>query len=435
MSGHQIRPGDYSYSPDQQVIADAERERLGAQLTALSHRDRFTLERNADRRLARAGWFDFARGRHLAEHHAYVKDERLVHVLDRGTTEWSLETAESADDTFYRRERTGAVQTAPIHVVAEGSVIKGDSSPERTDRRFTHSSAIVADIAEQPPARIAVIDTGLAKEKRSDAWLAEVPRTDANRDELDGADDTPHRLDLGAGHGTFVAGVVQQVCPSAQITMYKALDSDGVGREDELATTLLQAAADGHEIMTLSLGTDTADGEPPLALQLAMRRLAAEYPEVLVIAAAGNDGNDTEMWPAAFKNVVAVAALTAELQPTEWSSRGDWVSCSTVGEGIVSTFVDGTETAAAGGSVFGPSSWAMWSGTSFAAPQIAGAVARLLQANRDAAWTPRQAYEALLAAAPALPGFGRVIRLLPGTARPAGFRFPVTTAAPAPVQT
>lgn len=56
MSGHQIRPGDYSYSPDQQVIADAERERLGAQLTALSHRDRFTLERNADRRLARAGW-------------------------------------------------------------------------------------------------------------------------------------------------------------------------------------------------------------------------------------------------------------------------------------------------------------------------------------------------------------------------------------------
>ena len=59
----------------------------------------------------------------------------------------------------------------------------------------------------------------------------------------------------------------------------------------------------------------------------------------------------------------------------------------------------------------------------------------VLQANRDAAWTPRQAYEALLAAAPALPGFGRVIRLLPGTARPAGFRFPVTTAAPAPVQT
>ena len=48
-------------------------------------------------------------------------------------------------------------------------------------------------------------------------------------------------------------------------------------------------------------------------------------------------------WPAAHDRVVAVAGLTASLEETDWSTRGPWVTVSAVGEGIVSTYVRGTE--------------------------------------------------------------------------------------------
>ena len=64
----------------------------------------------------------------------------------------------------------------------------------------------------------------------------------------------------------------------------------------------------------------------------------------------GNDGDDRPRFPAAQSGVVAVAALSsrdpAERAPAaaaRWSSRGYWVDCSAVGEGIVSTYVPGKE--------------------------------------------------------------------------------------------
>jgi Subtilase family len=72
------------------------------------------------------------------------------------------------------------------------------------------------------------------------------------------------------------------------------------------------------------------------------------------------------------------------LHPADWSSFGDWVTCSAVGVGIASTFVPGVEDESNGTTQnFGPNAWAIWSGTSFSAPQIAGTVARLCQLNPD----------------------------------------------------
>ena len=62
---------------------------------------------------------------------------------------------------------------------------------------------------------------------------------------------------------------------------------------------------------------------------------------------------------------------------------------------------------------FGADAWAMWTGASFAAPQISGAVARLCY--EQAGLTPRAALELLLADRPHLPDHGRVLRPLPGT--------------------
>jgi subtilisin family serine protease len=423
MSGPDITPEDYAYAEDQRVIADSERELLGHQLTHLHQHDLFTMQRHADRRSARRNRFSILVQR-ASNAPAYVQGERLEHPAGESHRAWfRVRRNPSADEGYYRRSHDGGTETAPVHVVAQGSVIKGDSSPEPTARRLTFDDSFVGDVGTYRPPRVAVIDTGLTDEVRNDVWLTELARSADNRDVLD-SDDDDRLLDRGAGHGTFVAGIVQQVCPTADITVYRALDPDGLGREDVVAEAIVRAAEDGNEVLTLSFGTATADGRPPLALRLAVDRVSETHPGVLILAAAGNEGTDGEMWPAAFHQVKAVAAVTADGQPSEWSSHGGWVDCSAVGEGIVSTFVQGTETVANGSTEFGPDAWAMWTGTSFVAPQVAGAVARMLQAHREQEWTPAQAYEAVVAGTTFVPGYGRVLRLLPGTLRPDGWAPP-----------
>ena len=61
------------------------------------------------------------------------------------------------------------------------------------------------------------------------------------------------------------------------------------------------------------------------------------------MAAAGNFGDTTPTWPAAFRRVVSVGALTADLRPSAFSSRGWWVDCSAIGEGVLSTYVEGEQ--------------------------------------------------------------------------------------------
>lgn len=311
------------------------------------------------------------------------------------------------------------VQAAPNHVTALAMVMKGDGSPENTAVRRHFPTGLARRLSAYAPVTVAVIDTGIVAAQRTDGWLTDVVRSADNEDALDVLPTPNDLLDLGAGHGTFAAGIVQQICPTAQIRVYRAMDTDGLGKEDAAAAAMVQAVLDGAQILNLSLGTQSVADVPPVAFRCALERITRIAPETLIVAAAGNGGNDRPVWPAAFKQVVAVGALTAALQPAEWSSRGVWVDCSTVGEGIVSTYVKGQELAVRGGSVFGDDAWALWSGTSFTAPQIAGAVARLMQGNRPHGWTPRQAFDALVSEGPWLPGYGVALRLLPGTFRSA----------------
>lgn len=227
--------------------------------------------------------------------------------------------------------------------------------------------------------RVAVIDTGLPRSRRTgDGWL-DLQRTLDDVDELDvlpsGHDGF---LDFQAGHGSFVAGLVQQVAPTAEVRMYRAADTDGFAADDDIADAIRAAHADGADVISLSLGGQTTDDRPPPAMEGAVRDvLAAERPPVIV-AAAGNFGTDRKCFPAAIDGVLAVAALTPAGAAAPWSSRGPHVRFSTVGEGLSSTFVSGKESPVFDPQPeeFGPDAWALWSGTSFAAPQIAGILAR-----------------------------------------------------------
>jgi len=306
--------------------------------------------------------------------------------------------------------------TAALNVVVPlGHVIKADDYPVVT-QGFGPAAAVA------PAAvRVALVDTGIAAAPRADGWLGGAVIGPGAADPLDVLP-VAGRLDWGSGHGTFTAGIVRQVAPRCEIVAYRFTRGDGLGTDEDVADLLLQAAWEAHEagiptVINASLGTPAVDGVPPLAMRSAIEFIAANYPEVLIVASAGNLGSAEPVYPAAFDGVVAVGALTHELQAAPFSSYGPWLRCSTVGVGVVSTFVPGVSPPEPDpyepDQVFGADAWALWSGTSFSAPQISGAIARLCCDNPGL--TPRAALDTLLAGQPELPGYGRILRLLPGT--------------------
>ena len=293
----------------------------------------------------------------------------------------------------------------------------------------------------QPDGKVivAVIDTGIVRiddednnlVPRTDGLLNEVVRTARSIDPLDAfpAAAPNGLLDFAAGHGTFAAGIVRLVDPTAEIRVYTALDSDGFADENDVACAMIQAVEDGAHVLNLSLGMHTVDNLPSVALELALEmidEIAEEQGRTppAIVASAGNYGDSQLVWPAAFTDrVVSVAGLTAEGEGAAWSSHGDWVTCSCVGEGIVSTFVPGTEDDTFSRLRPGlppadtfPSvdPWAVWTGTSFAAPQIAGAISRLM--NEQPGLSPRDAEAELLSRGVPITDYGQALRLLPGTA-------------------
>jgi hypothetical protein len=223
----------------------------------------------------------------------------------------------------------------------------------------------------------------------------------------------------------LVAGIVNRVAPYAPVRMYRAVDGDGLASEVDVACAMIEAVKDGNQIINLSLGCQTQDDFPPVALEAALAVIAeldARKPDeekTIIVATAGNCGDRRPFYPAAFfgagySAVVSVAGLNPNMTPSPWSSRGFWVTCSTVGQGIPSTYVYGKESPLidpAETEFLPPDPFAVWSGTSFAAPQIAGAIAQLYQAPGVSL---RGALHELLQVAVPIPDFGRAVQILRG---------------------
>ena len=310
---------------------------------------------------------------------------------------------------------------APTAVLVLHPVVKATASPTPSKRRPPASG-------QSPEGRIvvAVIDTGIAEKLRGDGWLNEVERRADNIDPLDAFGGNPSGpnglLDFAAAHGHFAAGIVRQVDPEAEIRSYLALDSDGFGSEVSVACAMIRAAKEGAHVVNMSLGMGTIDNEPCLAFETALDLIDEMFegrePPVFV-ASAGNYGDERLVWPAASPRVISVAALAkhpkngSQFEPAEWSSRGEWVSCSTIGEGILSTYVEGLEDPVfEDNDEYPPDAWAVWSGTSFAAPQIAGAISRKC---RELNLPPRAAADELISSGIPIPDFGQGLQILPGS--------------------
>jgi hypothetical protein len=351
---------------------------------------------------------------------AYNLDEEPVTELDdrvvrlRGRDRDPIELAHLAANL-----RRQGVPISANYMTPMGGYMKSVASPEPTaGARPDWPMSADEQEQEKSPVRVVIIDTGVYGD-RDDGWLAGLD-TGTNREDID---DLPRDgfLDLAAGHGSFCAGIVQQIVPYARIEVRKELDSNGFAHELRVARRLVHEVRKGleagqHVIVNLSFGAETADDERPIALGVALEIIDEASRksglETVVVAAAGNFGHDRPCYPAAFPTVTAVAALTQGMLPAEWSSRGAWVDVSTIGEGVRSTFVPGTESPSLDYDFeeFPNNAWALWSGTSFAAPQVVGAIAKIAIDGRV---TPTEAKRRLLEEAGEIPLYGKRVEILP----------------------
>jgi len=154
------------------------------------------------------------------------------------------------------------------------------------------------------------------------------------------------------------------------------LDTTGLGDDASVTRELLENRA---PVVNLSLGGYTEDDRAPTAIGAVVRALTRS---VVVVAAAGNNSSHRPFWPAAFKGVLAVAAYQSSRVPipAKFSNHGAWVDVCAPGTDIVSTFAT-FPTAKGKAHLF--DGWAMWDGTSFAAPQVAAAAALVLAVRPD----------------------------------------------------
>lgn len=192
------------------------------------------------------------------------------------------------------------------------------------------------------------------------------------------------------GHGTHVAGIIAAetnnsygIAGLAQVWVMaeKVLDANGVGTLADGASGIIHAADIGADIICMSFGSYDYSLTVKSAVDYAYGK------GCLLIAAAGNDGVDIPMYPAALENVVAVGATYGEpdsLAP--YSNYGAWMELAAPGgaDEDLDGWIDNGEHWILSTWHAGDNTFAYLSGTSMAAPHVAGQAALYLSEHPTA---------------------------------------------------
>ncbi|MCU1434457.1 MAG: peptidase and in, kexin, sedolisin [Pseudarthrobacter sp.] len=234
-------------------------------------------------------------------------------------------TAASADDPYFPRQY--ALQndgqsfnnTADTVTVAAG---KADSDVDAVE---------AWSVTTGKGIKVAVLDSGVATDNE-DITPQVVARANFS---------TAKTNEDKYGHGTHVAGIIAAVtdntkgvagvCPDCKILAGKVLNDSGGGFTSDLVDGINWAVSSGAKVINMSLAVRASR-----TLETAVNN--AWKKGVVLVAAAGNTGNQTKMYPGAYTNVIAVGATDNQDVKASFSTFGTWVDVAAPGVSVYSTF-------------------------------------------------------------------------------------------------
>ncbi|MGA4718515.1 S8 family serine peptidase [Fictibacillus nanhaiensis] len=182
------------------------------------------------------------------------------------------------------------------------------------------------------------------------------------------------------GHGTHVAGIIGAqnngigalgVAPDSELYAVKVLNSEGFGGEGEIAAGIKWAIDNKMDIINMSLSSPRYSKVIENYINIAADK------GIIVVAAAGNSGTpdglqNTIEYPAKLEKTIAVGAIDKFDKRGYFSSSGKELDVVAPGVDVYSTFWQD-----------GKNSYMVESGTSMAAPYVAGTLAVYKQKNPD----------------------------------------------------
>ncbi|MBV2130778.1 S8 family serine peptidase [Arsukibacterium indicum] len=275
--------------------------------------------------------------------HKQTKDAILARLADNGS---KLKRQGARVHHLLAGQRAIAVELRPGMV----NLLKTDPAIEMIEvdqRRYPLMQQIPygfpmvqADLVSDEFAAnqtVCVIDSGL-----------DLPHEDFASGNISGTNDvgTGNWFDAGGPHGTHVAGTIGAlnndtgivgIMPNGQLNMHiiKVFNAAGWGYSSTLASAVNACADAGATVVNMSLGGAAPSATESNAMQ------AAYDAGLLLIAAAGNDGNTAMSYPASYDSVVSVAAVDNTRTLADFSQRNAQVELAGPGVDVRSTYPEG----------------------------------------------------------------------------------------------
>ena len=248
----------------------------------------------------------------------------------------------SVQPNFYYRQDEGDAETPPVLQYALAKV----------DLDAAHEKARGRDV------RVAVIDSGIDENHPGlDGAVLDV------LDVTDSGDASPH------DHGTAIAGIirargqVQGIAPDAELLSVRAFSPAGEASNAATTMGILRGIAWAVEKEARIINMSFSGSYDPL---MAQGVAAAHERNIIMVAAAGNDGPDGEAaYPAAYDEVIAVTATDYADRLYAQANHGDYIAIAAPGVDVLVLALDHAHL--------------MRSGTSFAAAHVSGILALMLE--------------------------------------------------------
>ncbi len=232
------------------------------------------------------------------------------------------------------------------------------SSTAQTSASVTGAAALSESIgSSSSPVKVAVIDSGI---ERTHSFL--------KNSLVDIKSFTDENCTDVLNHGTHVAGIVHTFAPNASIIPIKVFDdSTEKARTDIICEAIYYAVNKGADIINMSLSGEGYSTAMETAIKDAYNN------GVVSVAAAGNDYinlNNIPHSPASISECVTVSAVERNGFTTDFSNFGDCIDIAAYGVDIYSSVPGNT--------------YALNTGTSMAAPEVAGAIALVMSMGYSA---------------------------------------------------